>query len=100
MKVPEGYFEEITDRMWELAGLGGEGRVKDNFKLLGLSDLKNGVTFDRHREVWREHGLREKQKKRVKIKEQKAKDWVSRLPLVRKQKEKPSKGTEDAQSEM
>lgn len=60
MKVFEGYFEEIIDRMWELVGLGGEGRVKDNFKFLGLSDLKNGVIFDRYREVWREYGLREK----------------------------------------
>lgn len=25
-----------------------ESTVKDNFKLLGLSDLKNGVTFDKH----------------------------------------------------
>jgi hypothetical protein len=63
-KCLTGYFEEITDRMWGLVRLGGESRVKHNFKLLGLSDLKNGVTFDKHRKVWRDHALREKEKER------------------------------------
>lgn len=49
--VPGGYFEEIMGRIWTGAGLGGKARVKDYFKLLGLSDLKNGATFGRHREV-------------------------------------------------
>lgn len=38
--MPEGYFEEISNSIWGLAGLGGERRVNDNLKLLGLSDVK------------------------------------------------------------